>query len=602
MGDPTVSLLPQPATPAPIQAMHGGGMGGGPETVSLLAQPATPAPITPVRGGGQVGGANIPTLTLKANERVTIVGEGLTLLTKDLLNKYREKRKTIWGTELPSNYEESRAKLFHYEIKTKEPVKIFYIYSYDNFLRFKKTIVNDKIKKNNFIYIFFSKLDNNSIDFSEIFKLYIKFITETPAEVFLLYDRAALVNQITWNKEHREDKAKKEFLLLEPASIAIPYLKEGKEYKLLLSPTGVAPPQVSKDYIGLTPKNTGSDLLKFEQKDGEYKPKSLFKLTPDKFYAVDTPKTPINGKEYLRRKYVLFTFEDTEEEEETEVALEEPVVAEEPVEAKEPVVAEVVSAEPKPVVTPPPLQPDPYVLKLKGTVAVRIGVAVFELRKPTLAVQKEWDEGTFSDSEKAFFADIGITEKFIESAKGPAPLSELKTRKESLLKKRSEVLTRLVMNRCFKEQNLLLAHECEPVREFLQELYELVQIDRANLFRKTFAGIAPAIVNLQKQKIGQIIFTRKEIMSLLEGLVPISKMPKGSSMFDIPFLRMVGDLVGPGSGPAAPGAPPGPGSPSGPSGLGGLAAITKPGVGSVPTVLNPIGLSVLYKTNPSSLA
>lgn len=83
-------------------------------------------------------------------------------------------------------------------------------------------------------------------------------------------------------------------------------------------------------------------------------------------------------------------------------------------------------------------------------------------------------------------------------------------------------------------------------------------------------------------------------MSLLEGLVPISKMPKGSSMFDIPFLRMVGALVGPGSGPAAPGAPPGPGSPSGPSGLGGLAAITKPGVGSVPTVLNPIGLSALY--------
>jgi hypothetical protein len=146
------------------------------------------------------------------------------------------------------------------------------------------------------------------------------------------------------------------------------------------------------------------------------------------------------------------------------------------------------------------------------------------------------------------------------------------------------------MNRCFKEQNLLLAHECEPVREFLQELYELVQIDRANLFRKTFAGIAPAIVNLQKQKIGQVIFTRKEIMSLLEGLVPISKMPKGSSMFDIPFLRTVGALVGPGSGPAAPG----PGSPSGPSGLGGLAAITKPGVGRIPTVLDPIGLSSLY--------
>jgi len=598
MGDPNHSFFGDALHHAghqnvPIKAMMGGGMiGGAPEDVSLYNDALKghiPVPITPVRGGGQVGGANIPTFTLKPLKQVQIVAEEPTLLTVDLLNAYREKRKGIWGTP-PSNYEESRTKLFHYEIKTKEPVKIFYIYSWDNFLRFVKTIANDKIKKKNFIYIFFSKLDNITL-FSLIFKKYIRLVTETPAEVYFLYDRTGPKNQIVWDSKHREDKAEKKFLFLEPASISIPYVKEGKEYRLVLSATGVPPPEVPKDYIGLTPRDTGSDLLKFEEKDGEYKPKSLFKLTPDKFYGVDTPKTAVNAKEYLRRKYVLFTFEDKEEEE-TEVSEEEPIAAAPPV-AEEPV-AEVAPVESKPAAAPPPLQPDPYVLKLKGTVAVRIGVAVFELRKPTLAVQKEWDEGTFSDSEKAFFADIGITEKFIESAKGPAPLSELQTRKESLLKKRSEVLTRLVMNRCFKEQNLLLTQECEPVREFLQELYELVQIDRANLFRKTFAGIAPAIVSLQKQKIGQVIFTRKDIMSILEGLVPISKMPKGSSMFDIQFLRTVADLVGPGSGPAAPGAPPGPGSPSGPSGLGGLAAITKPGVGSVPTVLNPIGLSALY--------
>ena len=472
-------------------------------------------------------------------------------------------------------------------------MKIFYIYSWDNFLRFVKTIANDKIKKKNFIYIFFSKLDNITL-FSLIFKKYIRLVTETPAEVFFIYDRTGPKNQIVWDSKHREDKAEKKFLFLEPASISIPYVKEGKEYRLVLSATGVPPPEVPKDYIGLTPRDTGSDLLKFEEKDGEYKPKSLFKLTPDKFYGVDTPKTAVNAKEYLRRKYVLFTFEDTEKEE-TEVSEEEPVAAALPIE-EEPV-AEVVSAESKPVAAPPPLQPDPYVLKLKGTVAVRIGVAVFELRKPTLAVQKEWDEGTFSDSEKAFFADIGITEKFIESAKGPAPLSELQTRKESLLKKRSEVLTRLVLNRCFKEQNLLLTQECQSVREFLQELYELIQIDRANLFRKTFAGIAPAIVNLQKQKIGQLIFTRKEILSLLEGLVPISKLPKGSDMFDIQFLRSVAALTapgGPGAPPAGPGGPAGPGALSGPTAPGGLAAITRPGVGRIPTVLDPIGLSSLY--------
>jgi hypothetical protein len=147
------------------------------------------------------------------------------------------------------------------------------------------------------------------------------------------------------------------------------------------------------------------------------------------------------------------------------------------------------------------------------------------------------------------------------------------------------------MNRCFKEQNLLLAHECEPVREFLQELYELIQIDRANLFKKTFAGIAPAIVNLQKQKIGQVIFTRKDILSLLDGLVPISKKPKGSDMFDIQFLRAVGNLMGPGAG-APPPAGPAPGTP-GPAPRG-LTAITRPGVGNLPGELDLLGLSSLY--------
>jgi len=617
MGDPNHSLLGDALQSAghqnvPITPMMGGGMiGGGPED-SLLAQPATPVPIEPVRGGGQVGGANIPTFTLKALKQVQIIAEEPTLLTVDLLNTYREKRKGIWGTP-PSNYEESRARLFHYEIKTKEPVKIFYIYSWDNFLRFVKTIANDKIKKKNFIYIFFSKLDNITL-FSLIFKKYIRLVTETPAEVFFLYDRTGSKNQIVWDSKHREDKAEKKFLFLEPASISIPYVKEGKEYKLLLSATGVPPTEVPKDYIGLTPRDTGSDLLKFEEKDGEYKPKSLFKLTPDTFYGVDTPKTAVNAKEYLRRKYVLFTFEDTEEEEEEEE--EEPVTTVPPAVATEPPEAVTPVAPPEPAAALPPLKPDPYVLKLKGTVAVRIGVHVFELRKPTLAVQKEWDEGTFSDSEKDFFADIGITEKFIESAKGPAPLSELQTRKESLLKKRSEVLTRLVMNRCFKEQNLLLAHECEPVREFLQELYELIQIDRANLFRKTFAGIAPAIVNLQKQKIGQVIFTRKDILSLLDGLAPISKKPKGSDMFDIQFLRTVAALTAPGAagpppagpppaGPPPAGPPPAgppsalPGagtglSPDGPGAPRGLTAITRPGVGNLPSELDLLGLSSIY--------
>jgi hypothetical protein len=226
-------------------------------------------------------------------------------------------------------------------------------------------------------------------------------------------------------------------------------------------------------------------------------------------------------------------------------------------------------------------------------VAVRIGVNVFEIRKPTLVIQKEWDAGTFSDSEKAIFADIGITDKFIKSAEGSSPLSELQTRKESLLKKRSEFLMRLVMNRCFKDQNLLLAYECEPVREFLQELYELIQIDRANLFRKTFAGIAPAIINLQKQKIGQVVFTREDIMSLLDGLLPISKMPKGSRMFEIEFLNSEFIVPHNPSYPPPPrhtSPPPGPPGPPGPPVPPGPPSILGAGTGLVPAGLTAIDI------------
>jgi len=580
MGDPNHSLLGDALQNAghqnvPITPMMGGGMiGGGPQD-SLLPQPAVPALIQPVSGGGiQTGGALYPTLTLKSLKQVQIVQEQPTLLTVAILDAYSDNRKAIWGT-VPATFDESRNKLFHYEITTKEPVKIFYIYSWDNFLRFIKTISNDQVKKNKFIYIFVSKLDNITL-FSLIFKKYIKFVTETSADVFFLYDRTGSKNQIVWDPKHREDRAEKKFLFLEPASISIPFMKNGKQENFLISPLTVPPSEVPKDFIGLTPKDTGGSLIKFDIQDDFYKPKSLFNLSPDTFYSIDAPKNAVNTKEYLRRKYILFTFEDTDPE--PIVAPSTPVVtAPTPVVTPPtPVVTPVVAPTPAPL----PLKPDPYVLKLKGTVAVRIGITVFEIRKPTLAIQKEWDEGTFSESENGLFADIGITQKFIDSAKGPTPLTELQTRKESLLKKRSEFLSRLVMNRCFKEQNLLLAYECEPVREFLQELYELLQIDRANLFRKTFSGIAPAIVSLQKQKIGQILFMRKEILSLLDGLLPISKMPKGSDMFDIKFLRTVSDLVGP--GPTGPGAP------------GGLSAIARPGVGKVPAVLDPIGLSSLY--------
>jgi hypothetical protein len=584
MSNPHESLLPQPPVPVPIVAMSGGGMvGGGAEHVSLLQQPLVAVNIEPVRGGGgggkQVGGGVFPTLSLKPLKQVQIAPENPTLLTVDILAAYREKRKAIWSV-IPANYEESRANLFHYEIKTKEPVKIFYIYSWDNFLRFLKTISNDQIKKKKYIYIFFSKLDNITL-FSLIFKKYLGFVGESSAETYFLYDRTGSKNQIVWDSKHREDKAEKKFLFLEPASISIPYIKEGKEYKLLLSPTGTVPPDV-KDYIGLSSKDMSS-LFKFEEKDGAYKPKSLFKITPNTFYSVDTPKTAVNGKDYLRRKYLIFTFEETDLEEDTE-GREEEIKEEGAESAKEKVETKVeVEAEPKvePKVEAEPLKPDPYVLKVKDTLSIHIGVNQFAIRKPTLAVQKEWKNGNYSDGEKAFFADIGITDKFIKSAEGVSPKNELQSRKEALLEKRGDLLTRIGINKCFKEPNLLLTYECEKVRDFLQELYELIQIDRANLFRKTFSGIAPALVTLRKKKVGEIIFTRKDILNLLEGIIAKSKKPKVSSIFNIEFLKTISREKGRSGPPPA-----------------GLGPVLREGNHTLPTELH--GLSALSPYNPGT--
>ena len=126
MLNPNESLLPQPPVPAPIVPMSGGGMvGGGAEHVSLLEQPSVAVNIVPVRGGGgggggtMVGGGVFPTLSLKAMKQVQIAAELDIFLTVSIMAAYREKRKAIWPV-IPANYEESRANLFHYEIKTKE--------------------------------------------------------------------------------------------------------------------------------------------------------------------------------------------------------------------------------------------------------------------------------------------------------------------------------------------------------------------------------------------------------------------------------------------------------------------------------------------------
>jgi hypothetical protein len=78
-------------------------------------------------------------------------------------------------------------------------------------------------------------------------------------------------------------------------------------------------------------------------------------------------------------------------------------------------------------------------------------------------------------AEKDLFTEIGINEAF---------LKEITSRKQALLDRRAGFLQNLVLYQCFNSQNI--RYECDMVREFLQDLLELKQIERLTKITRSF--------------------------------------------------------------------------------------------------------------------
>ena len=176
--DPTVSLLPQPATPAPIQPMSGGSMGGGGAQESLLPQPVNPQPIVPVQGGG--AGTNELVLEAVPREKDIDALKNPDYLnfpiTADDLKFYMNARMTndvptdVKGTFKQQQASKLRTKYIK-QIKELTDVEVYPLASVASFIVAVKSIEQRDLK--NKIVIF---MINNDVSLEEFKTIYLYFI------------------------------------------------------------------------------------------------------------------------------------------------------------------------------------------------------------------------------------------------------------------------------------------------------------------------------------------------------------------------------------------------------------------------------------------
>ena len=447
-GTEDVSLLPQPAVAAPIQPMRGGFASPAPENVSLLPQPDTPTPIVPMKGGGD----KIPTLELVEFRRQFPLDElkslEVQLKVKDHMIPYNDNlRKSIWGAQFPTSFDDSVKTFKTYTMDNSKPTILFFIRDFTTYNLAEKNIRTQISKNVQSRFVFISTISNKT-EFSRTYKRFISFVAKPEYRaniIFFLFDKTKF--GLEWTKEEAPSKAK--FLFLEPDGLDFTYTEAGVAKHLLVLPTKTVPPDVKDNYIVITSMDIpDSKLILPKKKEGEKeKEPFLVSTLKDKgVFSIDT-----KGKEsYFDSYYLSIRYKD--------------------VATKTPPPAAV--APPAVVPKPPPAAPKPaeYIIKKKETEDFDLGGVVYEIRKATLATQTEWEEGTFTDSEQSLFNSLGLTETFF--TQNPSP------EKDKLKAGRAKLLMTLVMSSCFKDTKYLLHNECEFVREYLQSLLEIRQMER----------------------------------------------------------------------------------------------------------------------------
>jgi hypothetical protein len=575
VGNPNVSLLPQPATPAPIEPMRGGSMttGGGSENVSLLPQPAVPAPIEPMRGGSMTentsllpqpavpvpiepmkgGGLSpivylremrLPDLGLKTAENTNIFLEAsrVQLHKRDMI-KYNVLRKDItWkGTTLPTKTENTRNIELPYTIPMDihTVLYIFPVKDFKNYLQIERKIVTileqiEKKTSSDEVPVFIIQdITKDATSFSEIYRSFLKFVVATEEiisggkkytvnnseyNIFFLFDKSASYNNIAWNLSTERD-AKSAFYYLEPDYIIIKFPSGGKDKSFILFPGRKSPTTFKTDFISL---GTSPDIANKIDITGEGRTKKsaiIRELGENKAYTIDTKRK----EDFWNNHYLSIKFSDIEDEEEDEEESINTRSLFNDEEREEPVANSANTTSAKALRT--------FQLKgFKDTITVDLGGRDYEIRKSTPTVEAEWKAGTFSKDETALFDTIGINADFIASKEAE---------KQTLVAKRAEFLRTLVLKNCLSDANYLLSTECDFMRDYLQDLLVIRQKDRLRAATSFIASIDDFNVDIKEvqsavAQINDIVGIESVIKSLL-GAVRI----KLRSKLPVPFNKVL---------------------------------------------------------------
>lgn len=525
VGNPNQSLLPQPANPVPIEPMRGGnlaGVGGGSESISLLPQPSAPVPIEPMRGGGSDDTsllpqppAPVPIEPMKggANEVLTYFQKPFQGSVKPTVGvdidfasfessifqtyvRYRWNTYNVTKTgDLPERPDHT------IEIKPDETkIILYHIKSLDEYLKVDRRIRLDigRIDDVKVYYLIFVDLpDNKQLANKELTQIYGNFIIsmisflkqnkyDLKPEVFLLYKGSTNILQpLTGTKKYLEPKSitftYKEPTDLEKTSALVfshdifqripPAIKGGKFLNITTEKRGALPLQVPKAKNGISE----DDILKQGAAIANFY-----------FDSVDVEWT---------KRCILFSFiapgesdevldlDTSEGEGEAEPSSSSSESKEEPSSTVQ---------QDQPAKTPPPPKPS-FLVKRKQTLPVSVGGLDYEIRKATDEVLAEWANATFSTDEKRLLVAIGLDDAFEEAAKTDPE-------KKSILARRPEFLRTLVVTKCMNDSYYLLNPECNFLREFLEDLLILRQLDRIKAATSFLAEIEDFSIALEVEK------------------------------------------------------------------------------------------------------
>jgi hypothetical protein len=530
-----VSLLPQPAVPAPIEAMRGGGFaGGGTENVSLLPQPAVAAPIEPMRGGGPEnvsllpqptipvpiepmrGGVKVPIINLATYQQPLLdklrdpewVDEQKIGLRKPFLQKYTKYREGHpWKKEqMPKDPNDNKIPMpYSFPMDESRHLYVFYVYDFKHFLqvsyKVEKILRTTQSKHKEMIPVFIF-IDNttNKEEFDDVYRNFIDLVTQINTkftdkeidykdyELYFLFDKTKKKEkQIIWLSD--ESKAREVFYYLEPDSICITYTFGTEEKGLCFIPIM----GINKDlvkYAAITSEDATKIMFQTSGKDGSRKKfKKANELMAGTSYSVDEER----NKDFWRTKYLTINLsgelpdEVPDDEEEEEGEGENATGTGETTNTTTTTTAAAAA-----VATPPPPQTSKQLFTIKGkpTISVHLSGQDFEVRKPTAAVEDDWGKSIFSIDEQKLFESIGVTEEF-RKEKG------YETQRKIIYETRGDLLRSLAYTECLNDTTYLLKSECEFMRDYLQTLLEIRQFDRLRSATSLISQIQDFDISLQ---------------------------------------------------------------------------------------------------------